>query len=71
MADALFFAGFLISHTHTSVQIVRIQETPESIPAGETPHTVEVFVFEQLLDIARPGDRVEITGIFRGVSRFH
>lgn len=48
-------------------QILKIQETPDSIPQGETPHTVTVFAFGDLVDVAKPGDRVEITGIYRAV----
>eukprot|EP00727_Mastigamoeba_balamuthi_P009365 m51a1_g5050 DNA replication licensing factor MCM4 (1097) ;mRNA; r:58296-64081 len=46
-------------------QIVRLQETPESIPEGETPQTVTLFVFDALVDAVKPGDRVEVTGVFR------
>ena len=48
-------------------QLVKLQETPENIPEGETPHTVNLFAFEDLVDIAKPGDRVTVTGIFRAV----
>lgn len=41
-------------------QLVRLQETPEAIPEGETPHTVTVCMFDTLVDFARPGDRVEV-----------
>ncbi len=46
-------------------QIIKIQETPDSIPDGQTPHSVSLCVYDALVDVARPGDRVEITGIFR------
>lgn len=46
-------------------QVVKIQETPDSIPDGQTPHSVTLCVYDALVDVARPGDRVEITGIFR------
>lgn len=46
-------------------QIIRIQETPDEIPDGQTPHTVTLCVYDALVDVARPGDRVEVTGIFR------
>jgi len=32
---------------------------------GETPHTVTLVCHSNLVDVARPGDRVEITGVFR------
>ncbi|CAI5511797.1 unnamed protein product [Closterium sp. Naga37s-1] len=48
-------------------QMLRLQETPEDMPEGETPHTVPVFLFDSLVDTAKPGDRVEVTGVFRAV----
>ncbi|OIR57021.1 MAG: DNA replication licensing factor Mcm4 [Amphiamblys sp. WSBS2006] len=46
-------------------QILRLQETPEIIPDGETPHTVAIAVHGDLVDECRPGDRVVVTGIYR------
>ena len=46
-------------------QLVKVQETPDSIPEGETPHSVTVFVYRDVVDSCKPGDRVEITGVFR------
>ncbi|KAJ2362573.1 MCM DNA helicase complex subunit, partial [Coemansia sp. RSA 2607] len=48
-------------------QLARLQETPEVIPDGQTPHTVTIALHDELVDAARPGDRLEITGIYRGV----
>ena len=48
-------------------QHIRIQESPETIPQGETPQTIGAIVFEELVDYARPGDRVEITGVWRAM----
>jgi DNA replication licensing factor MCM4 len=48
-------------------QVVKLQETPESVEEGETPHTVSVFAFDSLVDVCRPGDRVEVTGIYRAI----
>eukprot|EP00474_Spongospora_subterranea_P009488 CRZ09946.1 hypothetical protein [Spongospora subterranea] len=48
-------------------QLLRVQEAPESIPEGEAPQTVDVYAFNDLVDLVRPGDRVTITGIFRAV----
>ena len=42
-----------------------MQETPDEIPQGETPTTLSVFAFDGLVDTLRPGDRVEITGVFK------
>ncbi|CCF53540.1 hypothetical protein NDA11_001646 [Ustilago hordei] len=46
-------------------QVVRIQETPDVVPDGQTPHTVSMCAYDELVDVSKPGDRVEITGIFR------
>lgn len=46
-------------------QLIKVQETPDDIPEGETPHTVDVYAYENLVDVAKPGDRVEITGVYR------
>ena len=48
-------------------QLVKCQESPGDIPQGETPHTVNLCAFEELVDKAKPGDRVQITGIYRAV----
>ena len=51
--------------TFEDKQIVKLQETPDSIPEGETPQTVSLNTFGDLVDVARPGDRVTVTGIYR------
>ncbi|CAE6429926.1 unnamed protein product [Rhizoctonia solani] len=48
-------------------QYVRLQETPDVVPAGQTPHTVSLSCYDELVDIGKPGDRVVATGIFRAV----
>lgn len=42
-----------------------LQENPNAIPEGETPHNVTMLVYEALVDTAKPGDRITITGIYR------
>ena len=46
-------------------QIIKIQETPENMPEGETPVTVHLCVYDELVDFVKPGDRCEFVGIFR------
>uniref|UniRef100_A0A665WZY4 DNA replication licensing factor MCM4 n=1 Tax=Echeneis naucrates TaxID=173247 RepID=A0A665WZY4_ECHNA len=48
-------------------QMVKIQESPEDMPAGQTPHTTIVYAHNDLVDKVQPGDRVNITGIYRAV----
>lgn len=47
-------------------QVVKLQETPDVIPEGQTPHTVSLCVYDELVDFCRAGDRIEVTGVFRG-----
>jgi DNA replication licensing factor MCM4 len=49
-------------------QHVKMQETPESVPEGETPHTVHLCVYEDLVDFVKPGDRVEAVGIYKAMG---
>uniref|UniRef100_A0A8C4P0X2 DNA replication licensing factor MCM4 n=1 Tax=Dicentrarchus labrax TaxID=13489 RepID=A0A8C4P0X2_DICLA len=48
-------------------QMVKIQESPEDMPAGQTPHTTIVYAHNDLVDKVQPGDRINITGIYRAV----
>lgn len=41
-----------------------MQETPGTVPPGRVPRQKEVYILNDLVDSARPGDEVEITGIF-------
>merc|ERR1719329_732685 len=51
--------------TFQDKQMVKLQETPESVPDGETPQNVAICCYDDLVDSVRPGDRVEVTGIYR------
>lgn len=42
-----------------------MQEVPESVPEGETPYTVHLCAYEDFVDFVKPGDRVEVIGIYR------
>ena len=35
---------------------------------GETPHTISLYAFDELVDAVMPGDRVLITGVFRATT---
>lgn len=48
-------------------QVVRLQETPDLVPDGQTPHTVSLCVYDELVDASKAGDRVQVTGIYRSV----
>lgn len=44
-------------------QIVRLQETPDEIPEGGTPHTVSLLLHDKLVDNGKPGDRIEVNSV--------
>ncbi|KAF8065134.1 MCM2/3/5 family-domain-containing protein [Lyophyllum atratum] len=48
-------------------QVIRLQETPDAVPDGQTPHTVSLSVYDELVDVSKPGDRLVVSGIFRSV----
>jgi replicative DNA helicase Mcm len=51
-------------------QIVRLQELPEDLPPGQLPHYIDVSIKQDLVDNARPGDRIILTGIVRIEQEF-
>ncbi|KAL7458005.1 hypothetical protein ACHAWC_009531 [Mediolabrus comicus] len=64
--------GYSLIHNRcyfSDKQMVRVQETPDEVPAGETPASIVVFAYDDLVDAVRPGDRVEVTGVFRAQAR--
>jgi replicative DNA helicase Mcm len=55
--------------TFIDYQQIRIQERPEDLPPGQLPRTLNVkLVSRDLVDKARPGDHVAITGVVRAVA---
>jgi len=48
-------------------QSVMIQEIPEDLPSGRIPRSVQVLLTYDLVDSVKPGDRVNIMGIFKSV----
>jgi len=49
----------------TDKQMIKMQESPDDMPAGQTPHTVIMYAYGELVDTIQPGDRVTVTGIYR------
>ncbi|GMG53343.1 unnamed protein product [Ambrosiozyma monospora] len=51
--------------TFANKQVIKLQETPDIVPDGQTPHSISLCVYDELVDSTRAGDRVEICGIFK------
>ena len=46
-------------------QYIRLQETPETVPDGETPQTLMLIAYDDNVDSVKPGDKLECIGIYR------
>lgn len=49
---------------YRNFQRVQMQETPGSVPPGRVPRQKEILLTHDLIDVARPGEEVEVTGIY-------
>ena len=50
---------------YRNYQKLTLQESPGTVPAGRLPRHREVILLWDLIDSAKPGEEVEITGIYR------
>ncbi|RLG05950.1 MAG: Minichromosome maintenance protein MCM [Thaumarchaeota archaeon] len=49
-------------------QLVGVQEKPEDLPPGQIPRIIDVGLKGDIVDLARPGDRVIITGVLQAIQ---
>ncbi|KAF2589444.1 hypothetical protein F2Q70_00038420 [Brassica cretica] len=49
---------------YRNYQKLTIQESPGTVPAGRLPRHKEVILLNDLIDCARPGEEIEVTGIY-------
>ncbi|ATY61580.1 DNA replication licensing factor mcm2 [Cordyceps militaris] len=50
---------------YRNYQKLTLQESPGTVPAGRLPRQREVILLSDLIDTAKPGEEIEITGIYR------
>ncbi|SCW04350.1 LAFE_0H11606g1_1 [Lachancea fermentati] len=50
---------------YRNYQRITLQEAPGTVPAGRLPRHREVILLWDLVDIAKPGEEVEVTGVYK------
>ena len=58
------FAVNMEQTVYRNFQKISVQESPGTVPAGRVPRSKDVIVLQDLIDTVRPGQEVDLTGIY-------
>lgn len=50
---------------YRNYQRITLQEAPGTVPAGRLPRHREIILLSDLVDIAKPGEEVEVVGVYK------
>lgn len=50
---------------YRNYQRITLQEAPGTVPAGRLPRHREVILLSDLVDVAKPGEDIEVTGVYK------
>nr|WCZ58478.1 DNA replication licensing factor MCM2 [Andalucia godoyi] len=59
------FAINMEQTVYRNYQKITLQESPGTVPAGRLPRSKEVILLGDLIDCARPGEEIDVTGILK------